>query len=46
MKKLNNNEMEQIMGGMNWVAVTIGSAVVSFLVGIFEGIVNPKKCNS
>ena len=46
MKKINNNEMKQIIGGTNWIAVTVGTAIVSFLIGIFEGIINPKKCNS
>ena len=46
MKALSDNEMKQISGGINWVVVTIGSAIVSFFIGVFEGVVNPKKCNS
>ena len=46
MKKLTNEEMNQIKGGVNWVVVTFVSAAVSFVAGIFEGIINPKKCNS
>ena len=46
MKKLTKNEMLKIEGGVNWVVVTFVSAAVSFVAGIFEGIINPKRCNS
>ena len=46
MKKLSNEEMKQIEGGVNWVVVTFVSAAVSFVAGIFEGIINLNKCNS
>ena len=46
MKKLTKEEMKKIKGGTNWVVVTFVSAAISLIAGIFEGIVNPKKCNS
>lgn len=46
MKKLNENEMKQIQGGVNWVAVTFISGAISFVIGIIDGLMNPKKCNS
>ena len=46
MKELTNQEMKQIEGGVNWVVVTIVSGALSFVIGVIDGIFNPKKCNS
>lgn len=46
MKKLSEEEMKQIEGGINWLAVTIATGAISFIIGIVDGLVNPKKCNS
>lgn len=47
MKKLEEEQMKKIeAGGVNWVAVTFISGAISFVIGIIDGLVNPKKCNS
>ncbi len=46
MRKLSNEEMKKIEGGVNWLVVTIATGAISFLIGVIDGIVNPKKCNS
>lgn len=47
MKKLNNEEMLNIVGGgvsSKLIWGIVGGALV-FLVGLFDGIISPKKCN-
>lgn len=46
MKKLNNEEMMIIKGGaISWkIATVIGGAIV-FLIGLVDGLINPRKCN-
>lgn len=47
MSNLNNEEMLNIQGGgitSKFIWGIIGGAVV-FLIGVFDGIVSPKKCN-
>ena len=46
MKELTNKEMKQIEGGVNWVLVTFVSGALSFVIGVIDGIFNPKKCNN
>ena len=46
MRKLSNEEMTKIEGGVNWLIVTIATGAISFLIGMVDGLVNPKKCNS
>lgn len=46
MRKLSNEEMKKIEGGVNWLVVTIATGAISFLIGVVDGLVNPKKCNS
>jgi bacteriocin-like protein len=46
MKILNDNEMKKIEGGVNWIVVTITTGAISFLIGVVDGLVNPKKCNN
>ena len=45
--KLNNEEMLDVKGGgisSKLIWGIVGSALV-FLVGLMDGLVNPKKCN-
>ena len=45
MKNLSDKELMKISGGGFNLAATVGIvAAVSFLVGIFDGIVRPLKC--
>ena len=47
MKKLNNEEMLGVKGGgisSKFLWGIIGGAVI-FLIGLVDGVVNPKKCN-
>lgn len=47
MKQIDEKELKKINGGgtiSGWAIAGIG-AVVAFVVGIFDGIVHPKKCN-
>lgn len=46
MKNISNEKLKEIKGGgINWgLAAGIG-AVVSFIVGVVDGLINPKKCN-
>lgn len=46
MKELTSLEMKKIEGGVNWVLVTFVSGALSFVIGVIDGIINPKKCNS
>lgn len=46
MKKLNDNELSKINGGVSgWVVVGIG-LVVTFVAGVIDGIARPKKCHN
>ena len=44
MQRLEKNELEEIKGGGFWKAVAIIAGVV-FVIGLIDGIVNPKRCN-
>ncbi len=47
MKALNMETLESIKGGTSapiWIGIAI-AAVVIFLAGVIEGIVNPERCN-
>jgi len=46
MRELTANEMKKIEGGVNWVVVTFVSGAISFVIGIIDGMINPKKCNN
>ena len=47
MKKMNNEHLRKIKGGgINWGMMAGIGAIASFLVGIIDGLINPKKCNS
>ncbi len=43
---LKDKELLEIKGGISWTAVGIGGAVVSFLIGLFDGYVRPLRCRS
>lgn len=45
MKKLNNEELNQVSGGIGfWGIAGIISSVI-FIVGVLDGIARPAKCN-
>lgn len=46
MKKINDEKLKKVKGGaINWeLAAGIG-AIASFLIGLIDGLINPKKCN-
>ena len=46
MVTLTEKEMKKIDGGVNWVKITFISSAISFIVGVIDGLINPKKCNS
>ena len=46
MKKLNDEDLAKINGGITgWAVVGIG-LVVTFVAGIIDGIARPKKCHN
>ena len=47
MEITNNEQLKEIKGGgINWgIWAGIGAAA-SFIVGIIDGLMNPKKCNN
>ncbi len=46
MSGISNEQMKQVRGGsINWGLMAGISAVASFVIGIFDGWTNPKKCN-
>ena len=46
MKNINNNELKEIKGGgVNWGLLAGIGAVASFLIGVIDGLINPKNCN-
>jgi len=46
MKKLNNEEMINVKGGaISWKIASVVGAGLVFVIGLIDGLVNPKKCN-
>lgn len=46
MKQINNEQLKEVKGGaVNWGVVAGISAFGSFLIGLIDGLINPKKCN-
>lgn len=45
MKKLKEEEMKEINGGVNIFLITAVTTAVVFLSGVIAGIVNPTRCN-
>lgn len=47
MYKLNENNLKNIKGGgVNWTLMAGIGAVASFVIGVIDGLINPKKCNN
>ena len=44
MKRINNNELKKINGGISVGVVIVVSALISFVAGIISGIANPEPC--
>ena len=42
---MQKEELINIKGGANCVALGIGSTLVSFLIGLLDGYLRPLKCN-
>ena len=46
MRKLNNNELSEVVGGgISYGLGLILGAVATFIVGVIDGIFRPLKCN-
>ena len=45
MKKLNNEEMMEINGGVSKWFWAIAGGAIAFVIGVINGITNPLKCN-
>ena len=45
MKKLNNEEMLNVKGGAGKLWGVLGAGIV-FLIGLIDGLLNPRKCNN
>lgn len=47
MKKVENEKLKTVQGGgINWGVMAGIGAVASFLIGVIDGLINPKKCNN
>ena len=47
MKKQNNDQLKKIKGGAINLKLMAGiGAIASFLIGVIDGLMNPKKCNN
>ncbi|MCI6266276.1 MAG: class IIb bacteriocin, lactobin A/cerein 7B family [Erysipelotrichaceae bacterium] len=47
MQSMTNKELQEIQGGgINWGMMAGIGAFASFLIGIIDGVINPKKCNN
>lgn len=47
MKKIDSEKLKQVNGGgVNWGLMAGIGAVASFLIGVIDGLINPKKCNN
>lgn len=45
MKSLNNEEMLEVKGGASKLVWGIIGGALVFIIGVIDGIVNPRKCN-
>ena len=46
MNKINNLEMQRINGGaIKWGIIAGIGGFASFIIGVIDGWMNPKKCN-
>ena len=47
MKRISNEEMKNVKGGsINWGLMTAIGAAASFFIGVIDGWMHPKRCNS
>ncbi len=47
MNKLNNESLKKINGGGINLGLVAGiGAFASFIIGMIDGLINPKKCNN
>ena len=47
MKKIKEKELHEIKGGsINWGMIAGIGAIASFLIGVIDSFINPKKCNN
>lgn len=46
MRNISNDELREVKGGgVNWSMVAGIGAAASFIIGVIDGLINPKKCN-
>lgn len=47
MNLIKNENLKTIKGGgINWSLMAGISAISSFIIGVIDGLINPKKCNN
>ena len=47
MTNIQNEQLKEIRGGaVNWGMLAGIGAVLSFVIGVIDGLTNPKKCNN
>jgi lactobin A/cerein 7B family class IIb bacteriocin len=47
MESMNNDQLKEVKGGaVNWGILAACGAALSFIIGIIDGLMNPKKCNN
>ena len=46
MRKLKDQELNEINGGFSGWVLAGSSILVTFVAGVIDGIARPKKCNS
>jgi len=47
MERLTNEKMKKVKGGeINWGLISGIGALASFIFGVIDGLMNPKKCNN
>ena len=47
MTNITNEQLKEIKGGgINWSLMAGIGAFASFVIGIIDGLMNPKKCNN
>ena len=43
-QKLSKEEMLNVNGGISWGLWGIGAMIFGFIIGFFDGVMNPIKC--
>lgn len=41
---LTNEELTEVYGGISWGIWGVGGVIFTFILGFFEGVMNPIKC--